>query len=165
LVSVEGTSLNSPSTPNLPQSHKLEIDTGKWLLSKLCYRHRVDLRQQISGPDSGPVQIDQAVLLIPRILSASTRPRCSTVLQRSFVLRLRRPVQMPLRFERIEANLSAIYNLDERHAGIQRGDGRPSAPRLSYKDAGISAAPSIGDRARDVTVSKARSFKSTMVIR
>jgi hypothetical protein len=25
--------------PNFSQSHKLEIDTGKWLLSKLCPRY------------------------------------------------------------------------------------------------------------------------------
>jgi hypothetical protein len=39
-----------------------------------------------------------------------------------------RPVRMLLRFERIEADLSAIYNLDERRAGIQRDDGAPVRP-------------------------------------
>lgn len=54
--------------PDLAQSRRLEVDTGKWLLSKLAARRYGD-RIEVKSEISGSVQVDlQAVLLRPEIL-------------------------------------------------------------------------------------------------
>jgi hypothetical protein len=55
--------------PELAQSRKLEVDTGKWLLSKLAarrYGDRIDVKQELTGPGGGPIQVD---VMIAHILS------------------------------------------------------------------------------------------------
>ena len=55
--------------PELAQSRRLEVDTGKWLLSKLAARRYGD-RIEVKSEISGSVQIDlQAVLLKPEVLT------------------------------------------------------------------------------------------------
>lgn len=71
----------------------MEVDTGKWLLGKMCKRYsdKVDVRQQISGPDGGPVQIDlQAVLLKPELLAGLEESEVLAL--RSAVAKLAAPV-------------------------------------------------------------------------
>ena len=43
--------------PGLAKSRRLEVDTGKWLLSKLCRRYADKVEQEVTGPGGGPVQI------------------------------------------------------------------------------------------------------------
>jgi hypothetical protein len=56
--------------PELAQSRRLEVDTGKWLLSKLAarrYGDRLEVKSEISGPNGGPLQVEMLlnVLLTP----------------------------------------------------------------------------------------------------
>jgi hypothetical protein len=53
--------------PELANSRKLEIDAGKWLLSKRAarrYGDRLDVRQEISGAGGGPLQVDVLVNML-----------------------------------------------------------------------------------------------------
>jgi hypothetical protein len=64
--------------PELANSRKLEIDAGKWLLSKRAarrYGDRLDVRQEISGAGGGPLQVDVLVnmLLTPEPRAARRR--------------------------------------------------------------------------------------------
>lgn len=63
--------------PEYAQSRKLAIDTGKWLLSKLAARRhgdRIEVKNDISGPGCGPLQVDVLVntLLTPTNLERLT---------------------------------------------------------------------------------------------
>jgi hypothetical protein len=47
----------------------LTVDTGKWHLSKIghkCYGDRLDVRQEISGPNGDPIVVDVLHSLLPR---------------------------------------------------------------------------------------------------
>jgi hypothetical protein len=59
--------------PELANSRKLEVDTGKWYLSKIAHKRygdRLDVRQEISGPNGDPIAVDvlHSPLLRPEIL-------------------------------------------------------------------------------------------------
>jgi hypothetical protein len=59
--------------PELANSRKLEIDAGKWLLSKRAarrYGDRLDLRAEVTGANGGPIAIDvlHNLLLQPAVL-------------------------------------------------------------------------------------------------
>jgi hypothetical protein len=51
----------------LAQSRKLEIDAGKWPLSKLAarrYGDRIEVKNEITGPNGGPLQVDALVSML-----------------------------------------------------------------------------------------------------
>jgi hypothetical protein len=58
--------------PELSQSRTLEVNTGKWLLSKLAarkYGDRIEVKNELSGPNGGPLQImSLQALLVPEVL-------------------------------------------------------------------------------------------------
>jgi hypothetical protein len=47
------------------------IDTGKWLLSKLCrrYNDKVEVQAEISGPGGAPIALDIGVILHAQLLT------------------------------------------------------------------------------------------------
>jgi hypothetical protein len=51
--------------PELANSRRLEVDTGRWLLGKLCrrYNDKVDIRQEVSGPGGQPLALQADVLI------------------------------------------------------------------------------------------------------
>jgi hypothetical protein len=51
--------------PELANSRRLEVDTGKWLLGKMCrrYNDKVDIRQEISGPGGQSLALQADVLI------------------------------------------------------------------------------------------------------
>jgi hypothetical protein len=54
------------SPPELAQSRRLEVDTGKWLLSKLAarrYGDRIEVKNEVSGPIGQPIAVQTQVLL------------------------------------------------------------------------------------------------------
>jgi hypothetical protein len=49
-------------TPDMVQSVRLEVDTGKWLLSKMSKRYNDRIVQEHTGPDGGALQAQAAIL-------------------------------------------------------------------------------------------------------
>jgi hypothetical protein len=51
--------------PELANSRRLEVDTGRWLLGKMCrrYNDKVDIRQEVSGPNGQPLALQADVLI------------------------------------------------------------------------------------------------------
>jgi hypothetical protein len=95
----------------LAQSRRLEVDAGKWYLSKVAarrYGDRIDVKQEISGLGGGPIQIQALLGLIenPAVMEKLTELQIEAI--RSAALALAAPGGAPT----IEGECSEVSEPD-----------------------------------------------------
>jgi hypothetical protein len=92
----------------LANARKLEIDTGKWYLSKIAHRRygdRLDVKTELTGPNGGPLQLDiQAVLLSPESLARLDEAEVAVL--RSAIAKLMAPTPVVIDGEAVEVTPS-----------------------------------------------------------
>ena len=107
--------------PEYAQSRRLEIDAGKWYLSKVAHRRygdRLDVKQEITGPGGGPLQLE-AVLLKPELLASLDEAEVLAL--RSAVAKLAAPVIEAVATPVAEA--AASMSSGAHGAGVDASDG------------------------------------------
>lgn len=106
--------------PELAQSRRLEVDTGKWLLSKLAarrYGDRLEVKSEISGPNGGPLQVEMLlnVLLTPANLERLSDIEVESIRSAAGKLALPGPGQV------IDAAAEAAASVASGYAGDAAG--------------------------------------------